>query len=96
MAHDDARVPYDVAVERAVDVGLRRACYGALAGGASAFIFLRGPRARRRARLRRRRRRRQRVRGRAARVRERRVSVARSRDATETRRSAELEIRRFG
>ena len=46
MAHDDARVPYDVAVERAVDVGLRRACYGALAGGASAFIFLRGPRAR--------------------------------------------------
>ena len=46
MAHDDARVPYDVAVERAVDVGLRRACYGALAGGASAVIFLRGPRAR--------------------------------------------------
>ena len=46
MAHDDARVPYDVAVERSVDVGLRRACYGALAGGASAFIFLRGPRAR--------------------------------------------------
>ena len=36
MAHDDARVPYDVAVERAVDVGLRRACYGALAGGAPA------------------------------------------------------------
>jgi len=46
MAHDDARVPYDVAVERAVDVGLRRACYGALAGGASAVVFLRGPRAR--------------------------------------------------
>jgi len=46
MTRQDARVPYDVAVERAVDVGLRRACYGALAGGASAMLFLRGPRAR--------------------------------------------------
>lgn len=33
MASDAASTPYDVAVERAVDVGLRRACYGALAFG---------------------------------------------------------------
>jgi len=38
--------PYDVAVERAVDATLRRATYGALAGGVAALALLRGPRAR--------------------------------------------------
>jgi|MDTE01.2.fsa_nt_gb hypothetical protein len=46
MASDAASTPYDVAVERAVDVGLRRACYGALAGTLAAATLVRGPRAR--------------------------------------------------
>lgn len=39
-------MPYDIAVERAVDATLRRATYGALAGGVAALTLLRGPRAR--------------------------------------------------
>ena len=46
MASDAASTPYDVAVERAVDVGLRRARYGALAGTLAAAALVRGPRAR--------------------------------------------------
>ena len=39
-------MPYDIAVERAADATLRRATYGALAGGVAALTLLRGPRAR--------------------------------------------------
>lgn len=43
---DANAMPYDIAVERAVDATLRRATYGALAGGVAALTLLRGPRAR--------------------------------------------------
>lgn len=43
---DTAAMPYDIAVERAVDATLRRATYGALVGGVAALTLLRGPRAR--------------------------------------------------
>lgn len=45
-ASTSTSTPYDVAVERAVDVGVRRACYGALAGACAAVTLVRGPRAR--------------------------------------------------
>jgi hypothetical protein len=48
---DDGRgrtrgIPYDIAVERAIDATLRRATYGALMGGIGAATLVRGPRAR--------------------------------------------------
>ena len=42
----DEATPYDVALERAIDAGARRAAYGALAGGVAALALVRGPRAR--------------------------------------------------
>jgi hypothetical protein len=39
-------IDYDVAVERAIDVTLRRATYGFALGAASALVLFRGPRAR--------------------------------------------------
>ena len=37
---------YDVAIERAIDIGLRKTSRGALVGAVAAFALFRGPRAR--------------------------------------------------